>query len=222
MTIMCDNTVHIFAALQNLKFLVLKVHEGSHQTFGEDRLDGARYFLIFDHDSRIKHWSATMQGVFSRRADVIYFSNPHCEEYGFLDTFSMVPDSCRIRYQTKRDFLGLFNSVEQLYSHVYSFMMAELFNDWDRADEILSSDSPFDAAKLCKTVRIYNIDGITGEVSTSRHAFDTEDWWLSALPLCVVVALALQPNVVRAPCPEVWFCLVLLGAVAYSPPQPEW
>ena len=173
-----ENTVHIFAALQKVKFLVLMAHKGAHQTFGEDKLDvddDVRHLLIFD--SEIKHWSATVQGVFSKVDDVIYFSNPHCDDYGFLDAFSVVSDQCRIRYQSKkRDFLGLFNSVEQLYS----FMMAELFNDWDRADEILKSDSPFEAAKLCKTVRIYSIDGVTGEVSTARHAFDTDDWWLSA------------------------------------------
>ena len=72
--------------------------------------------------------------------------------------------------------MGLFNSVEQLYT----FMMAELFNDWERADEILKSDSPFDAVKLSKTVRVRAIDGFTGEVSTIRHAYDTEDWWHSA------------------------------------------
>ena len=44
----------------------------------------------------------------------------------------------------------------------------------------MKSDSPFEAAKLCKTVRIYSIDGVTGEVSTVRYAFDTDDWWLSA------------------------------------------
>ena len=173
-----ENTIHIFAFLQRLKFLVLMVHELSHETFGGDKLavgDDVRHFLIFD--SKIKHWSATVQGAFSKNTDVIYFSNPHCNDYGFLDAFSVVPDQCRIRYQSKRrDFLGLFNSVEQLYS----FMMAELFSDWDRADEILKSDSPFEAANLCKTVRIYSIDAVTGEVSTARYAFDTEEWWQSA------------------------------------------
>ena len=151
--------MHIFAALQKVKFLVLMAHKGAHQTFGEDKLDvddDVRHLLIFD--SEIKHWSATVQGVFSKIDDVIYFSNPHCDDYGFLDAFSVVSDQCRIRYQSKkRDFLGLFNSVEQLYS----FMMAELFNDWGRADEILKSSSPFDATTLCETIRLYNIDGVT-------------------------------------------------------------
>ena len=74
--------------MEKLKFLVLKVHEGSHQTFGDDSVSRARYFLIFD--SKIKHWSATVQGVFHKHANAIYFSNAHCEEYGFLDTFSVV------------------------------------------------------------------------------------------------------------------------------------
>ena len=176
-----DNTVHIFAAMHNTKFLALKVHEESHQAYGEDKLAGPRYFLIFD--STIKHWSATVKGCFTHRANVIYFSNPY-EEYGFLDSFSVVPDTCRIRYQSKRDFLGLFSTVEQLYS----FMMAELFNDWARADEILKSKSPFDAVKLAKTIRIFDINGVTGEVSTARHAFDTEDWYKSA-PSIMAAAL---------------------------------
>ena len=99
-----DNTVHIFAALHNLKFLALKVHEDSRQAFGEDKLEGPRYLLIYD--SKTKHWSATVRGTFTNHASVIYFSNPHCEEYGFLDSFSVVPDTCRIRYQSKRDFLA--------------------------------------------------------------------------------------------------------------------
>ena len=46
-------------------------------------------------------------------------------------------------------------------------MVAELFNDWGRADEILKSSPPFDATKLCETIRINNIDGVTGEVSNA-------------------------------------------------------
>ena len=120
----------------------------------------------------IKHSSATVQGFFNRRAGAIYFSNPHCEEYGFLDAFPVVPDSCQIHSQSKRDFLGLFNPVEQLCS----FMMDEFFNDWGRADEIPWSDSPFDGARLCKTIRVHAINVMTGEVSIARHAFDTDDW----------------------------------------------
>ena len=125
--------------MENLKFLVLKVHEGTRQTFGWDGVEKDRQFLIFD--SHIKHYLVTVQGVFHRHLDAIYFSNPFCEEYGFWDTFSVVPDSARFRHQSKRVFLCLFNSVEQLYT----FMMAELLNDWDRADEILKSASPFEA-----------------------------------------------------------------------------
>ena len=84
----------------------------------------------------------------------------------------------------KKRLLGLFSSVEQLYS----FMMAELFNDWARADEVLKSKSPFDAARLAKIIRIYDINGVTGEVSTARHAFDTDDWSESA-PSIMAAAL---------------------------------
>ena len=85
-------------------------------------------------------------------------------------------DSARFRHQSKRDFLCLFNSVEQLYT----FLLAELSNDWDRTDEILKSASLFEAVRLGKTIRVRQVNGCTGEVSTVRHAYNTNDWWLSA------------------------------------------
>ena len=49
-------------------------------------------------------------------------------------------------------------------------MMAELCNDWDRADEILKSASPFEAVRLGNIIRVIQINGCTGEVSPIRHA----------------------------------------------------
>ena len=169
-----DNTIHIFSAMENLKFLVLKIHEGSHQAFGEDKVTGARYFLVFD--SSIKHWSATVQGTFHDKVNPVYFSNPNCEQYGFLDSFAVAPTSGHFRYTSKQHFMGLFSSIEQLFN----FIMAEHFTDWDRAAEILKADSPFDAERLGKIIRIRSLNGMTGEVTTIRHAYNSNEWWKQA------------------------------------------
>ena len=59
-------------------------------------------------------------------------------------------------------------------------MMSELFNDWDRADEILKLASPFEAMRLGKIIGVRQINGCTEDMSTVRHAYNTDDLWLSA------------------------------------------
>ena len=66
-----DNTLHIFAVMENLKFLVLKVHEGTRQAFGWDGVEKDKHFLIFN--SLIKHYSTIVQGVFHSHLDASFF-----------------------------------------------------------------------------------------------------------------------------------------------------
>jgi len=110
------NTVTIFAAMECIRFLILKIHENSSECIGDDELKGERYVLVFD--SRVPHWLATAdrsarpETMHVPDPEPLYFSNPFCESTGFLDSFSQAADGADIRYMSKRDVLCMFRSVE--------------------------------------------------------------------------------------------------------------
>ena len=159
------NTIIIFAVMESVKFLILKIHEDGSECAGSDDASGVRHVLIFD--SKVPHWLATAyRGARTDTVHVpdpepLFFANPFCESTGFLDSSSQTED---IRYHSKRDVLCMFHTVEQLYQ----FIMAELYTDWRRADEILAAVKPAEAVTLGKQVRIQAVDTCTGEVYTVR------------------------------------------------------
>jgi ribA/ribD-fused uncharacterized protein len=168
------NTIIIFAAMESIKFLVLKIQEGCSECVGRDDASGVRHVLIFD--SKIPHYLATAartDAVQVLDPEPLFFANPFCDSTGFLDSFS---ETENLRYHNKRDVLCVFHTVEQLYQ----FIMAELYTDWRRADEILAAEKPAEAVSLGKRIRIQAVDTCTGEVYTVRNAYNTPEWWSHA------------------------------------------
>ena len=168
------NTIIIFAAMESIKFLVLKIHEGCSECVGRDDASGVRHVLIFD--SKVPHYLATAARTDAEPVldpEPLFFANPFCDSTGFLDSFS---ETENLRYHNKRDVLCVFHTVEQLYQ----FIMAELYTDWRRADEILAAEKPAEAVSLGKRIRIQAVDTCTGEVYTVRNAYNTPEWWSHA------------------------------------------
>ena len=124
------NIVIIFAAMESVKFLILKIHEDSSECAGNDDAESARHVLIFD--STVPHWLVTAarcdrpETVHVPDPEPLFFANPFCEATGFLDSFSQTDED--IRYHSKRDVLCMFSTVERLYQ----FIMAESYTDWRR------------------------------------------------------------------------------------------